>query len=160
MQQPPPQNYIVQNSPGIMATGPRPAFIAAGNPPPLVYQQQQPTPQMIPAPPPGQGYVQYVAAPMQQQPAQPRIINTMTLSPPRQINYRMRAPGAVGHPMQGNRMPIPRPSFPHPPNGAVIRSAPISNVLRPGQRTGQPKSVTPKRQVCVCEMFALIRAFY
>ncbi|XP_058796196.1 uncharacterized protein LOC131667042 [Phymastichus coffea] len=140
-----PQNYIVQNHPGLIATAPRPTFITTTNPQ-LIYQSNQQPMQ----------YVQYVAAPQQQiaqsspLSSQPRIINTMTLTPPRQISgVRMRAPGNI----TANRMPtLGRPPFPHP-NGAVIRSAPLAlNVLRPGQRSAQlrggtRRQVTPRMQI-------------
>ncbi|KAJ8686887.1 hypothetical protein QAD02_022681 [Eretmocerus hayati] len=132
------QNYVVQSpaGTGLVATQTRQAFIAPTNAS-MMYQSQQPV-------------LQYVAAPMQQQQhqqhmvPQPRIINTMTLTPPRQIGYVPRA--QIG----GNRMPIPagQPNFPHP-NGAVIRSAPIaSTVLRPGQRVASTRPPPPRRQVC------------
>lgn len=137
-----PQNYIVQNPPGLITTaGPRPTFIATTNPQ-LVYQPNQQPMQ----------YVQYVAAPQPQmtQPmlAQPRIINTMTLTPPRQIaGVRMRAPLPNSNIVNANRIVAQnRAPFPHP-NGAVIRSAPLApNVLRPGQRVAQSRGGA-RRQV-------------
>lgn len=170
IQQTPQQNYIVQNPPGIIAAGPRQAFIATPNGQ-VVYQQQPSQPQFVQQQQPQQqvvtttaNYVQYVATssaqPMvqpniQATPSLPRIINTMTLTPPRQVNYRMRAPAQ----MQNNRMPLPGrgQNFPHP-NGAVIRSAPITaNVLRPGQRIGQPRCIAPRRQVCKDLSFSEMR---
>ncbi|OXU30353.1 hypothetical protein TSAR_015882 [Trichomalopsis sarcophagae] len=148
VQQTPQQNYIVQNPSGLITAGPRQAFIATPNA--QVVYQQQPQQQGVTTAP---NYIQYVTTTpgqpqLQQQqpsPSLPRIINTMTLTTPRQINYRMRAPVAV----QNNRMPLPArgQNFPHP-NGAVIRSAPINtNVLRPGQRIGQPRNIAPRRQI-------------
>ncbi|XP_014218045.1 uncharacterized protein LOC106646519, partial [Copidosoma floridanum] len=137
----PAQNYLVQ-APS------RPAYLSSTTP--VVYQQVG-GPQLISTQQPmirgAPNYVQYVGAPMhpqqQQRLAQPRIINTTTLSPARQIAYGARAPF---YRMPG---PVPigqRPNFPHPPNGAVIRSAPLSsNVLRPGQRTGPPRIPEPRQ---------------
>jgi hypothetical protein len=153
------QNYIVQSPAGIISAGPRPAFLAS-NAPQVVYQPQQTlTPplqpplqpkvnqqQVVQAPP---GYVQYLAAPEANQRiaiSQPRIINTTTLTPPRQIAYRMKVP--IPSQVQSNmKVAIPaRPqTFPHP-NGAVIRSTPLTpRSIAP--RSIAPRSIVPRRQV-------------
>ena len=110
----------------------------------LIYQQ---TPQVVSTPIVQQqmvqqqivqpsNYVQYVSPS-----AQPRIINSTTLSPARQITYRMRAPRQTLNP---NRMPF-RPNIPHS-NGAVIRSSPIStNTIRPRLSTPIRGSVPVKQ---------------
>lgn len=128
------QSYVMQSQPpGLIRTVPNQTFVTA-NTPQLLYQQPQAQQQQP-------GYIQYVA-----QSSQPRIINSMTLTPPRQVAYRMRA-----MPATGARMPVPRQH----PNGAVIRSAPIrGNVIRPGQRLSNVRAPTPKQQV-----FSLIFIF-